>query len=49
MVEAEHETRIARSPEAVFDFFADLCNETEWNHGHIRDVRMTSQHQSARE
>ena len=42
MVEAEHETRITRSPEAVFDFFADLRNEPKWNHGHVRDVQMTS-------
>jgi len=42
VVEAEHETRIARSPEAVFDFFADLRNEPKWNHGQVRDVRMTS-------
>ena len=42
VVESEHEIRIARSPEAAFDFFADLRNEPEWNHGHVRDVRMTS-------
>ncbi len=42
MVEAEHVTRISRSPEVVFDYFADLRNEPEWNHGHVRDVRMTS-------
>jgi hypothetical protein len=41
-VEAEHVTRIARSPETVFDFFADLRNEPEWNRGHVRDVTMTS-------
>ena len=42
LVEAEHETRIARSPETVFDFFADLRNQPQWNHGHVRDVKMTS-------
>jgi Polyketide cyclase / dehydrase and lipid transport len=42
VVESEHEIRITRSPEAAFDFFADLRNEPEWNHGHVRDVRMTS-------
>ncbi len=42
MVKSEHETRIARSPEAAFDFFADLRNEPEWNHAHVHDVRMTS-------
>jgi hypothetical protein len=42
VVKSEHETRIARSPEAAFDFFADLRNEPEWNHAHVHDVRMTS-------
>ncbi len=42
MVEAVHETRIARSPEDVFDYFADLRNEPEWNRGHVRNVEMTS-------
>ena len=42
MIEAEHQTQIAASPEAVFDFFADLRNEPTWNKGHVRDVRMTS-------
>lgn len=42
MIVAEHETRIGAAPEAVFDYFADLRNEPEWNRGHVRDVRMTS-------
>ena len=42
VIAAEHETHIAREPEAVFDYFADLRNEPEWNHGHVRAVRMTS-------
>ena len=42
LIRAEHQTQIARSPETVFDFFADLRNEPQWNHGHVRDVRMTS-------
>ena len=41
-VKAGHETRIARPPETVFDFFADLRNEPQWNEGHVRDVKMTS-------
>jgi hypothetical protein len=42
VIVAEHETRIAREPEVVFDYFADLRNEPEWNHRHVREVRMTS-------
>lgn len=42
VVVAEHETQIKRPREIVFDFFADLRNEPEWNHGHVRDVSMTS-------
>ena len=42
MIVAEHETRVAAEPEAVFDYFADLRNEPEWNNGHVREVRMTS-------
>ena len=42
LVQAERETRIARPPEMVFDFFADLRNEPQWNHGHVLDVKMTS-------
>ena len=42
VVASGHEIRIAASPDAAFDFFADLRNEPKWNQGHVRDVRMTS-------
>jgi hypothetical protein len=42
MLSAEAEVRVAREPEVVFAYFADLRNEPEWNRGHVRDVVITS-------
>lgn len=42
-VSAAHTTTIDRSPEDVFDYFADLRNEPVWNRGHVRDVVLTSE------
>jgi hypothetical protein len=40
VISAEHVVDIARPPEVVFAYFADLRNEPEWNRGHVREVRL---------
>ena len=41
-VSTRREIVIAREPEEVFAFFADLRHEPLWNRGHVRGVTMTS-------
>jgi hypothetical protein len=41
-ISAAHTTIIERSPEDVFDYFADLRNEPAWNRGHVQNVVLTS-------
>jgi hypothetical protein len=42
LVSVATEVVIARAPEIVFAYFADLRNEPQWNHGHVRNVTKTS-------
>ena len=42
MVSVRNVVRIHCDPATVFDYFADLRNETVWNRGHVRDIVMTS-------